>query len=67
MGFELLDMTGLLPLGEYGNTAPLEFISWMRDRRHIHELRMKMESIFGKVSGQSPLTDPRLLQLYRYG
>lgn len=55
---------GLMPLSSYNNTNPLEFISWMRDRQHIHELRMKMQSIFGLVRGQSPLTDPALLRLY---
>ncbi len=55
---------GLKPLEEYGNTSPLEFIQWMRDRKHLHDLRMQMQDIFGPVRGQSPLTDPALLRLY---
>lgn len=57
--------SGLKPLSEYSNTSPLEFIKWMRDRKHIHELRMLMQRAFGNVQGQSPLTDPSLLRLYR--
>lgn len=55
---------GLKPLESYQNTDPLKFIVWMRDRKHIHQLRMKMQAVFGPVQGQSPLTDPDLLRLY---
>ncbi len=57
--------TGLRPLGDYPNTNPLEFIDWMRDREHLHELRQMMMAIFGPVYGQSPLTDPALLKIYQ--
>jgi ABC-type Fe3+ transport system substrate-binding protein len=55
----------LRPLNEYANTSPTDFIDWMRDRKHLHELRMLMEDNFGPVQGPSPLTDPALLRLYR--
>lgn len=55
---------GLKPIEAYSNTNPLDFIHWMRNRRHIHELRMQMQNIFGPVQGQSPLTDPALIRLY---
>ena len=54
---------GLKELEAY-NTDPLEFIDWMRDRKHVHELRVKMESLFGPVKGASPLLDPDLIRLY---
>lgn len=50
----------------YGNTGPIRFIDWMRDRRHVNEMRTRITEIFGPVKGQSPLTDPDLLRLY-YG
>lgn len=56
---------GLQPLSSYSNTNPQEFIDWMRDRRHLHELRVKMQRIFGPVCGQSPLKDPNLLRTYK--
>ncbi len=56
--------SGLLPLEAYSNTDPLGFIEWMRDRKHIHDLREQMKKLFGPVRGQSPLTDPALLKLY---
>ena len=56
---------GFKPLGEYKNTDPLGFIAWMRDRAHLHELRVKMCKYFGGVKGKSPLTDPELLRLYK--
>lgn len=54
------------PIERYGNTSPLQFIEWMRDRRHVNEMRELVTGIFGPVHGQSPLTDPDLLRLY-YG
>ncbi len=56
---------GLKALNKYINTNPMDFIVWMRDRKHLHELRKKMSAIFGSVQGKSPLTDPALLRLYR--
>jgi ABC-type Fe3+ transport system substrate-binding protein len=56
---------GMKPLGEYANTNPLDFIEWMRDRKHLNGLRIQMCELFGPVQGQSPLTDPALLRLYR--
>ena len=55
---------GLQEIEAYPNTNPLDFISWMRDRRHIHDLRVKMETVFGPVRGQSPLTDQALIKLF---
>lgn len=55
---------GLMPLAQYDNTEPMEFIYWMDDRKHLHDLRMLMCRIFGPVRGQSPLTDPALLRIY---
>lgn len=57
--------TGLSPIEKYNNTNPLEFIKWMRDREHLHNLRLLMEEIFGPVTGESPLTDYELLKLYK--
>ena len=56
---------GLSPLAQYGNTDPLEFISWMRDRKRLNDLRAQMCEVFGPVKGESPLTDPNLLRLYK--
>lgn len=56
---------GLKPLAEYSNTDPLEFIRWMRNREHLHQLRLQMRDIFGPARGQSPLTDPALLRIYK--
>lgn len=55
----------LRPLKSYGNTNPMEFIAWMRNRRHIQDLREKMTDIFGPVRGLSPLKDPALLRIYK--
>lgn len=55
---------GLKDIEAYPNTNPLSFINWMRDRRRIHDLRVKMEAVFGPVHGQSPLTDQALIKLY---
>ncbi len=57
--------SNLRPLDEYPNTNLLEFIEWMRDRQHLHELRAKMQRIFGPVRGPSPVTDSKLLKIYR--
>jgi len=54
---------GMESLDKY-NTDPLGFIKWMRNRKHIHELRKLMEEIFGPVNGLSPLIDPKLIRLY---
>lgn len=62
---DVVPPAGLKPIEAYNNTNPLEFIDWMRNRQRIHELRMQMQNIFGPVKGQSPLTDPALLRLYR--
>ena len=61
---DVTDLGGLKPLEEYRNTNPMDFIAWMRDRRHIHELRMLFNEIFGEVKDESPLTDSRLLRVY---
>lgn len=55
---------GLVPLDHYKNTDPLDFIIWMRDRKHIHELRTIFKDIFGEVKGESPLKDPSLFRVY---
>lgn len=55
---------GLRAVEEYSNTDPLDFIQWMRDRKHIHELRLLMAEIFGPVRGESPLTEQKLIKLY---
>lgn len=61
---DVTDLGGLKPIEAYKNTDPLEFIIWMRDRKHIHELRALFTEIFGEVKGESPLTDPGLLRVY---
>ena len=55
---------GLGSIESHPNTDPLAFIRWMRNREHIHKLRMQMEAIFGPVRGVSPLVDPDSLRLY---
>ncbi len=61
---DVTDMGGLKPIEEYKNTDPLDFIKWMRDRKHIHELRTLFTEIFGEVKGESPLKDASLLRIY---
>ena len=61
---DVTEMGGLDPLPNYKNTDPLDFIEWMRDRKHIHELRALFTDIFGEVKGESPLKDPSLLRVY---
>ena len=58
---------GLKQLEDYRNTDPLDFIAWMRDRAHVHELRARMKRIFGPVRGQSPLTDQDSIKVYYRG
>ncbi|NYE96265.1 ABC-type Fe3+ transport system substrate-binding protein [Psychromicrobium silvestre] len=53
----------LKPLSEYKNTSPADFLSFMRDRQHIDQLKAQMEKVFGPVKGESPLTDPALLKI----
>lgn len=48
-------------LEDYPNTDFNDFNNWMKDRQHIAELSEKMESYFGSVKGESPLTDQALL------
>jgi ABC-type Fe3+ transport system substrate-binding protein len=61
---DVTEMGGLNPLPDYKNTDPLDFIEWMRDRKHVHELRTLFTDIFGEVKGESPLKDPGLLRVY---
>ena len=61
---DVTELGGLKPLEQYKNTDPLDFIVWMRDRQHIHELREKFIAKFGPVKGESPLKDPRLFRVY---
>ena len=61
---DVIDMGGLKLIEEYKNTDPLEFIKWMRNRKHIHELRTLFIEIFGDVKGESPLKDASLLRVY---
>jgi ABC-type Fe3+ transport system substrate-binding protein len=61
---DVTELGGLKPIKEYKNTDPLDFIKWMRDRKHIHELRSLFTEIFGEVKGESPLKDATLLRVY---
>jgi len=61
---DVTELGGLKPVEEYKNTDPLDFIKWMRDRKHIHELRLLFTEIFGEVKGESPLKDASLLRVY---
>ena len=61
---DVTEMGGLQPIERYKNTDPIDFIAWMRDRKHIHELRMLFTEIFGEVKGESPLKDASLLRVY---
>lgn len=61
---DVTELGGLSPIEKYKNTDPLDFIEWMRDRKHIHELRMMFTEIFGEVKGESPLKDATLLRVY---
>lgn len=61
---DVTNLGGLEPLQNYKNTDPLDFIEWMRDRAHIHELRTLFTEIFGEVKGESPLKDPSLFRVY---
>jgi len=61
---DVVELGGLNPLESYHNTDPLDFIVWMRDRQHIHKLRLLFTEIFGPVVGESPLVDPRLMRVY---
>ncbi|MFK0073554.1 ABC transporter substrate-binding protein [Arthrobacter woluwensis] len=60
---DLAPPTGMQPLSSYRNTDPLDFLEWMRDRKHIDALKEKMAAVFGPVTGESPLTDPELLEI----
>ncbi|HBX44346.1 ABC transporter substrate-binding protein [Limibacterium fermenti] len=61
---DVTELGGLQPIENYKNTDPLDFIEWMRDRKHIHELRVLFTGIFGEVKGESPLKDPSLFRVY---
>ncbi|NIG55801.1 ABC transporter substrate-binding protein [Chitinophaga sp. Cy-1792] len=61
---DVTELGGLQPIQHYKNTDPLDFIKWMRNRNHIHELRSLFTEIFGKVEGESPLKDPSLMRVY---
>jgi ABC-type Fe3+ transport system substrate-binding protein len=61
---DVTEMGDLQPLETYKNTDPLDFIVWMRNRQHIHELRSLFTDIFGEVKGESPLKDPVLFRVY---
>ena len=50
-------------IGSYPNTNPLGFYTFMRDRRHIGELRKIMTSYFGSVQGESPVADHKMIKL----
>ncbi|MGO2658511.1 ABC transporter substrate-binding protein [Mycetocola reblochoni] len=64
---DLAEPAGLKPLSEYPNTDPADFVEWMADRDHVAEVRAEMEEVFGPVTGESPLTDPRLLRILGIG
>lgn len=50
-------------IGDYDNTDPLGFYEFMRDRKHIGELRARFEEKLGPVKGESPVEDHRLIKL----
>lgn len=58
-----IDLGGERWIGAYGNTDPVGFYEWMRDRQHIGDLRAKFAEKFGPVTGASPVEDHRLIKL----
>ncbi len=53
---------GLKSLSSYSNTNPMEFIEWMRGRKHLHDLRELLKDVFGPVKGMPPGTDLAVCQ-----
>lgn len=58
-----IDLNGEKWIGDYDNTDPLGFYEFMRDRKHIGELRARFEEKLGPVKGESPVEDHRLIKL----
>lgn len=58
-----IDLGGEKWIGDYDNTDPLGFYAFMRDRKHIGELRARFEEKLGPVKGDSPVEDHRLIKL----
>lgn len=58
---------GLPPLETLSNIDVHDFTRWMSDRAAVAQLREQMASIFGPVSGESPLRDPKLLKVLGLG
>jgi ABC-type Fe3+ transport system substrate-binding protein len=50
-------------IGSYDNTNPVGFYAFMRNRKHINELRDLMVSYFGPVQGTSPVEDHKMIKL----
>lgn len=50
-------------IGSYENTNPTGFYEFMRDRKHIGELRALMQETFGPVHGLSPVEDYQTIKL----
>ncbi|EUJ31389.1 hypothetical protein MFLO_09202 [Listeria floridensis FSL S10-1187] len=50
-------------IGDHATTNPFGFYEFMRDRKHIGELRKLMQSYFGPVYGDSPVVDHRMIKL----
>lgn len=50
-------------IGSYKNTNPEGFFEFMRDRKHINDLRQLMTNYFGPVYGESPLVDHKMIKL----
>ncbi len=61
---DVTELGGLEPIENYKNTDPLDFVEWMKNRKHIHKLRTLFTEIFGDVKGESPLKDPSLFRVY---
>ncbi len=58
-----IDLKSTPWIGSYSNTNPLGFYAFMRDRKHIGELRKMMVSYFGSVQGESPVIDHKMIKL----
>lgn len=58
-----IDLGGEKWIGDYDNTDPVGFYAFMRDRKHIGELRRLFAEKLGPVIGESPVEDHRLIKL----
>ncbi|MGK9301279.1 UNVERIFIED_CONTAM: ABC transporter substrate-binding protein, partial [Melissococcus plutonius] len=58
-----IDLGGETWIGNHPNTNPVGFYAFMRDRKHINDLRKLMESHFGPVKGISPVKNHKMIKM----